>query len=101
MFVHQVYFWLKNPDSSEDYSQLLEGIKGLAYIEPKTLFHVGVPASTDRPVIDRSYTFSLLLGFSDQEEHDAYQQHPAHLKFVEECSALWSKVVIYDSVNPD
>lgn len=99
MFVHQVYFWLKNPENAEERSQLLEGIHGLAYIEPKTLFHVGVPASTNRSVIDTSYSFSLLITFNDIEEHDAYQQHPIHLKFVEECSSLWSKVVIYDAVN--
>jgi hypothetical protein len=100
MFVHQVYFWLKNPDNTDEYTRLLSGIQGLAYIEPKTLFHAGVPASTNRPVIDRSYSFSLLVIFDNLEEHDAYQQHPAHLKFVEECSALWSKVVIYDAVDP-
>lgn len=99
MFVHQVYFWLKNPDNTDEYTRLLSGIQGLAYIEPKTVFHVGVPASTNRPVIDRSYSFSLLVVFDNIEEHDAYQQHPVHLKFAEECSPLWSKVVIYDAVD--
>ncbi|MEC7471585.1 MAG: Dabb family protein, partial [Pseudomonadota bacterium] len=29
----------------------------------------------------------------------AYQTHPLHVKFVEQCSHLWSKVVVYDSVS--
>src|SRR5690606_1461604 len=98
---HQVYFWLKNPGDAGEYNRLLEGIKGLEYIEPKTLFHVGVPASTKRSVIDSSYSFSLLLTFNDQEEQDTYQHHPTHLKFVEECSSLWSKVVVYDAIDPE
>jgi hypothetical protein len=30
---------------------------------------------------------------------DSYQTDPIHLKFVEECSMLWKKVVVYDSVD--
>lgn len=101
MFIHQVYFWLKNPDNTDERNRLLTGLQGLAYIEPKTLFHVGVPASTDRSVIDRSYSFSLLLTFNDLEEQEVYQKHPIHLKFVEECSSLWSKVVIYDAEDAE
>lgn len=99
MFVHQVYFWLKNPDNSAERSRLLEGLNGLAYIEPKILFHVGIPASTNRSVIDTTYSFSLLITFNDLEEQEVYQKHPIHLKFVEDCSSLWSKVVIYDAVD--
>lgn len=98
MFVHHVFFWLKNQGNSEDYNQLKQGLETLMDIEPKTLAHIGVPASTNRPVIDTSYDFSLLLIFKDLEEQDKYQKHPIHLKFVEECSALWSKVVVYDSI---
>ncbi|MDH4059117.1 MAG: Dabb family protein, partial [Cyclobacteriaceae bacterium] len=29
---------------------------------------------------------------------DTYQTHPIHLKFIEECSSLWSKVIVYDSI---
>ncbi|MCA1758894.1 MAG: Dabb family protein [Bacteroidales bacterium] len=28
-----------------------------------------------------------------------YQVHPLHVKFVEENSHLWDKVVVYDSVD--
>ncbi|MCC9135671.1 Dabb family protein [Pontibacter silvestris] len=99
MFVHHVFFWLKNPDSSDERAKLLDGIKQLKAVETVKTFHVGVPATTNRPVIERGYSFSLLLIFDNLEDQDTYQVHPIHKNFVEECSPLWSKVVIYDAVD--
>ena len=99
MFVHHVFFWLKNPNSTEDKSLLEAGLLDLEKVETIRTFHVGVPASTNRPVIERGYSFSLLLIFDDLEDQETYQTHPVHEKFVKECSHLWSKVVVYDSVD--
>lgn len=98
MFVHHVYFWLNNPDNVEESNLLSNGIQSLEEIEPKTLFHLGKPATTNRGVIDTSYAFSLLLLFDNLADQEIYQQHPIHLKFIENCSSLWSKVIVYDSV---
>ncbi|MBX3741253.1 MAG: Dabb family protein [Akkermansiaceae bacterium] len=95
--VHHVFFWLKNPDSSEDRAALIAGIKKLGEIESVRAIHVGVPASTEkRDVVENSYHVSEMLCFDDVEGQNAYQVDPAHKKFVEECSHLWSKVVVYD-----
>jgi uncharacterized protein YabE (DUF348 family) len=95
--VHHVFFWLKNPDSVEDRAALIVGIKKLGEIETVRAIHVGVPASTEkRDVVENSYHVSEMLCFDDVEGQNAYQVHPAHKKFVEECSHLWSKVVVYD-----
>ena len=59
--------------------------------------HIGRPAATDRPVIDNSYTYSLVVTFPDLETHDAYQTDPTHVAFIEEAKSLWDKVLIYDS----
>jgi hypothetical protein len=99
MFTHHVFFWLKNKGKVEDEAALLTGLKTLADIELKVNIHIGVPATTDRPVIDSSYDFSLLLIFRDLAEHDSYQIHPIHEAFVKQCSHLWEKVLIYDSVD--
>lgn len=99
MFVHHVYFWLKNPDSNEDKAKLIEGLKKLSKVSTIKMFHIGVPATTNRDVIDRSYAASWLAIFDDQPTQDSYQTDPIHLKFVEECSSLWSKVIVYDSVD--
>ena len=97
MFVHHVYFWLKNPDSKDDKMKLVEGLKKLSRVKTIRTFHIGQPASTNRDVIDRSYSLSWLVLFDNASDQESYQTDPIHLKFVEECSPLWSKVVVYDS----
>ena len=99
MLVHHVLFWLKNPDSAKDREKLVAGIRTLEKIETVRSLHVGVPASTEkREVVDNSYSVSELMFFDDVGGQDTYQTHPIHLKFIEECSSLWSKVIVYDSI---
>lgn len=99
MFVHHVYFWLKNPDSKEDLARLTEGLVKLSKVKTIRMFHIGKPADTNRDVIDRSYALSWLLLFDSPEAQESYQKDPIHLQFVAECSPLWKKVVVYDSVD--
>jgi hypothetical protein len=99
VFIHHVYFWLKNPLSKEDRDALVEGLKKLSSVTTIKTFHIGVPAATSREVIDSSYAVSWLLLFKNKEDQDSYQTDPGHLKFVEECSHLWNKVVVYDTVG--
>jgi hypothetical protein len=94
---HHVFFWLKNPDSSADRDKLIEGLKTLKKIETIRKLHIGVPASTEkRDVVDNSYQVSELMFFDNVEGQNVYQVHPIHKKFIEDCSHLWSKVVVYD-----
>jgi len=99
MFIHHVYFWLKNPGSEEDRTKLIDGLKKLSKVNTIKKFYIGAPAATNRGVIERSYSVSWLLFFDDPTAQDSYQTDPIHLKFVEECSALWNKVVVYDSID--
>lgn len=97
--VHHVFFWLKNPNSKEDLAALLAGIRTLAQIETVRGIHIGVPASTEkRAVVDSSYSASELLFFEDVEGQNSYQSHPLHQKFVRDCSHLWEKVTVFDSI---
>jgi hypothetical protein len=98
--VHHVFFWLKNPDSKEDLNKLIEGLKTLRKIETIKKYHIGVPASTEkRDVVDNSYAVSELMFFDDVEGQNVYQVHPLHKKFIEDCSHLWEKVIVYDSLD--
>lgn len=98
--IHHVFFWLKNPSSKEDLNKLIEGLKTLKGIETVRKIHIGVPASTEhRGVVDASFHASELLFFDDLAGQKTYQDHPIHLKFVENCSHLWAKVIVYDSVD--
>ncbi|HXB96351.1 MAG TPA: Dabb family protein [Puia sp.] len=99
VFVHHVYFWLANPDSREDHAALIAGLKKLSSAPTILEFHIGQPASTNREVIDTSYALSWLVLFATPEDQDSYQTDPIHLQFVKECSRLWDKVVVFDSID--
>lgn len=97
--VHHVFFWLKNPNSKEDLEKLLKGLRTLAKIDSVRGVHFGVPASTEkRDVVDNSYSASEILFFDDTAGQKIYQDHPIHKQFVADCSHLWDRVVVYDTI---
>ena len=99
MLFHQVFFWLKTPGDNADRDKLIAGLKALKAIDVIQQLHVGAPASTEkRDVIDNSYDVSELMVFKSVEDQKRYQDHPLHQRFVADCSHLWSKVVVYDSM---
>ena len=97
MFVHAVYFWLKDGMTLEETARFRGGVESLRGCESVREMFIGVPAATSRPVIDRSYTFALVVMFDDLVGHDAYQEHPIHKAFVDTFGGYWTKVQIYDS----
>jgi len=99
MFIHHVYFWLKNSGNKEDKAKLIEGLKKLSKVGTIKSYYIGQPAATRREVIDSSYDISWLLFFDNAADQDSYQTDLIHLKFVEECSSLWTKVTVYDSIE--
>lgn len=99
IFIHHVYFWLKNTGNVEDRNKLVEGLQKLSKATTIKQFHIGKPANTSREVIDSSYAVSWMLIFDNDADQATYQTDPIHLKFIEECSHLWSKVVVYDAVD--
>jgi hypothetical protein len=99
VFVHHVFFWLNNTGNKADRDNLIEGLKSIASIETIQDFQIGLPADTRRDVIDSSYDISWLLFFKTAGDQEKYQKDPVHLKFVEGYSRLWSKVVVYDSID--
>lgn len=97
---HHVFFWLKNPNSKEDLAKLIEGLNTLRKIETIRDLQIGVPASTEkRDVVDNSFSVSELMFFDDVEGQNVYQVHPVHQKFIENCSHLWEKVIVYDAME--
>jgi hypothetical protein len=98
-FLHHVFFWLKDPASPEARKTFETALKELGTIESIKFLHIGKPADTDRDVIDNTYHYSFLVGFIDEAGHDVYQEHPVHDKFRNEFSQLWTKVLVYDTVN--
>ena len=97
MFVHTVYFWLRRDLDDAQRLRFTQGLESLQSIPAAGGSYIGRPASTSRPVIDRTYDFSRTCLFKDQAEHDVYQVHPTHLAFVKNCSDLWIRVLVYDA----
>jgi hypothetical protein len=99
LFIHHVFFWLKDPSNQEARSRFEKAARELVTVETIVDHHIGVPADTNRDVIDTSYTYSVLTTYKNKEDQDIYQTHPKHLKFIEDCQELWEKVVVFDSVR--
>lgn len=95
---HHVFFWLKNPTSTEDRDNLIAGVKTLSAIETVREIHIGVVAETEkRPVVDASWHVSELIFFDDLQGQTTYQSHQVHLDFVKKYSPLWEKVIVYNA----
>lgn len=97
-FIHHVYFYLKNPDSAEDKAKMKEGLEFLATVPTIQKYYIGVPADTDRDVIDNTYAYSWLCFFENAADQASYQTDPIHLKFIEDYADVWDSVKVYDSV---
>lgn len=99
LFIHHVFFWLKEPITPEVRTKFEASLRKLVTVETIVDHHLGIPAATDREVIDASYTYSLLVTFKNKADQDVYQTHDIHLKFIADCQDLWEKVVVYDTVS--
>ena len=96
-FLHHVYFWLKTPGDAAARDALIGGLRKLATVSDIGWSHIGLPAPSERDVVDDSYSVSWLAMFADRAAEERYQVDPIHLRFVEDCAHLWDKVVVYDS----
>ena len=99
MFVHAVYFWLREDLTAVERATFEAGVQSLRTIASVDQAYIGVPAPTDRPVIERGYAKALVLVFADEAAHDAYQIDPIHDRFRSECGSFWTSVRIYDSID--
>ena len=99
MFVHSVYFWLHDDLSPAARATFVDGIRSLCTIGTVAQSFIGIPAATNRSIIDQSYSYALVLVFADEGAHDAYQVDPIHDRFRERCGGSWKEIVIYDAVS--
>jgi hypothetical protein len=98
VLAHDVYFTLR--DASPGAKQKLVDAcrRHLAGHEGTVFFATGVRADEmAREVNDRGYDVSLHVYFRDKAAHDVYQEHPRHRSFIEEMSANWKAVRVFDS----
>ncbi len=96
MFTHCVFFWLKKDLTAAQLAGFDTAVKTLTKIPGVVTGTVGHPATTNRPVIDRSYSYGLMLVFKDLAGHDAYQVHATHDAFHTKYVKYWDRVQVYD-----
>lgn len=99
VFVHHVFFWLKEPKNPEARNQFEKGLQGLITVPQIQSSHIGTPVESPREVVDDSFTYSYMAFFKSNEDQSVYQTHPIHLKFIEDCQHLWGKVIVYDAMD--
>ncbi|MCF8381358.1 MAG: Dabb family protein [Bacteroidales bacterium] len=96
-FIHTVFFWLKDGVSDEQRNSFESGLYDLGNVACIGEFFIGTPADTHREVIDNSYDYSWIVHFANATDQASYQTDSIHLEFIAKYSALWEKVVVYDS----
>jgi len=99
LLAHNVYFSLKD-NSPQAKKSLIEACKHYLSDHPGTVwFGVGTLAEElRREVNDRDFDIALHVVFRNQAAQDAYQQAPAHLQFISENRANWTRVRVFDSL---
>jgi hypothetical protein len=98
IFVHHVFFWLKEPKNDQARKDFEKGLAGLITVPQIQSYHIGTPVESPREVVDDSFTYSYMAFFESREDQNIYQTHPIHLKFIEDCQHLWEKVIVYDAM---
>jgi Stress responsive A/B Barrel Domain len=95
---HMVYFKLKDASGGARAKLVaacklyLTGHEGTVYFATGTL-----AGDMKREVNDQNFDISLHMIFASKAAHDKYQEHPRHLKFVEDNKENWEKVRVFDS----
>lgn len=97
MITHVVVFWTDKPHN-ENRDRLLAGTREwLAPIPGVLEFRTGVPVPSARGVVDDSFAVAISMTFASQAAADAYQTHPLHLRFIDECvKPCVKRLVVYD-----
>ena len=102
MIIHQVFFWLKNPQDTAARDRLIAGIRAMAVIPEIRALRVGTAAGTEsRDVVDASFDVSETMEFASLAGQKAYQDHALHRAFAASYGELWDRVVVYDIAVSD
>ncbi len=98
MLVHTVFFWLKPDLTDAQRAEFLTALKALGDIPNHTSFYLGTPAGVaDRPVVDKTFDYSITCVFENLEAHNTYQAHPLHVAFLEQGKPKWVRSQVYDA----
>src|SRR5262249_50825547 len=98
MIGHMVYFQLKD-NSPEAVARMVAACKQHLKGHDGEVFFAAGSLAKDfaREVNDRDWDVALHIVFKTKADHDRYQEHPRHLRFIDENKENWKKVRVFDS----
>lgn len=95
---HNVFFELKDSSPAAREHMVAACHKYLKKHEGVVFFAAGTLAEEfTREVNDRDFHIALHVVFASKADHDRYQDHPEHLKFIAENQDSWARVRVFDS----
>jgi hypothetical protein len=95
---HMVYFKLKDTSGAARAKFVAACKLYLSGHEGTVSFATGTLArELKRDVNDQNFDVSLHIVFASKADHDRYQDHPRHVRFIEENRENWEKVRVFDS----
>lgn len=95
---HNVYFSLTDASPAAQDRLVAACQKYLKNHQGVVFFAAGKLAPEfAREVNDRDFHVALHLVFATKADHDRYQDHPEHQKFIDEQKGNWAKVRVFDS----
>ena len=98
MLSHNVFFSLHDNSTAAIERLVASGMKYLTDHPGMVSFTAGTLAGEfQRPVNDRAFDVAMHVVFTDRAAHDAYQQAPRHVQFMDENRANWKQVRVFDS----
>lgn len=95
---HNVFFKLTDRSPAR-VAELVAACQKYLNVQPGIVFFAAgtLCAELDRDVNDRDWDVGLHLVFIDQAAHDAYQDDPTHLHFIDTMKENWASVRVFDS----
>jgi hypothetical protein len=94
---HCVFFWMKHPNNPVERQKIVDATNRLRVIGGIHSLDYGKAVPSDRPVVDDSFDFGLLVRFESVAALHAYEKDPRHMKEVNEVLLpLTKKVLVYD-----
>ncbi len=96
---HNVFFSLHD-HSEASRARLIHACRTYLTNHPGILFFACGVLADDlrREVNDLAFDVGLHIVFTDKHTHDAYQEAPAHLRFIAENKEGWKQVRVFDTV---
>ena len=93
---HIVLIWLDNSLSQEKITKIIDDTKQLAKINYVKSLKVGRAIHSTRKIVDDSFTFGIVMEFTDIKSMNKYLMDVRHVNYVQQLKPVIKKLLVYD-----